>query len=324
VAAHAAETKARQPVAEVNGEAISAEEFDRVLGNKTAQLEEQVYNLKRQELDNLIAQKLLAQEAAKRKLSVTELLDEEVTSKVGLITEQEIDAFYRLNKGALQGDEATVRPQVRAFLQQQKLNASRSLYIKSLQSAAKIIVRLEPPNVYRMQVSVDGAPWRGAAKAAVTLVEFSDFHCPFCKQSQATLKQLLDQYAGKVKFVYRDFPIEAIHPGAQRASEAARCANDQRKFWEFHDLLFANAPAPDEFKRYAQQVGLDVTKFESCLSSRTHNAGVQKDIDEGKALGITGTPAFFINGRLLAGAQPLDAFARVIDDELARAASAAP
>ncbi|HXK29813.1 MAG: hypothetical protein A3H27_18140 [Acidobacteria bacterium RIFCSPLOWO2_02_FULL_59_13] len=325
LAAFAAETKARAPVAEVNGEPITAEEFDRVLGAKTAQLEEQVYNLKRQELDNLISQKLLAQEAAKRKISVTELLDQEVTSKVGLVTEQEIDAFYRINKSGLQGDEATVRQQIRAFLQQQKLNASRSLYLKSLQSQARITVRLEPPTAGRKQVSVDGAPWRGAAKAAVTLVEFSDFHCPFCKQSQATLKQLLEQYAGKVKFVYRDFPIESIHPGAQRASEAARCAHDQGKFWEFHDLLFANSPqsAPDDLKRYARQVGLDLARFEGCLSSGIHKATVQNDLADGARLGITGTPAFFINGRPLQGAQPLETFTRVIDEELARAAQSA-
>jgi protein-disulfide isomerase len=312
-----AELQTALPLAEVNGEAISGEALERALAGKLVQLEEQIYNLKRQELDNLIAQKLLAQEAAKRNLSVTELLDEEVTSKVGLVMEQEIDAFYRLNKSALQGSETTVRPQIRAFLQQQKLNASRSIYLNSLRSRAQITVRLERP-VGRMQVSVEGAPWRGPANAAVTLVEFSDFHCPFCKQSQATLKQLFAQYAGKVKFVYRDFPLESIHPGAQRAAEAARCAHDQGKFWEFHDLLFANSPqsAPDDLKRYAQHVGLDIAKFEQCLSRGIHRATVQNDLADGARLDITGTPAFFINGRPLQGAQPLENFTKVIDEEL--------
>lgn len=325
VAAFAAETKARVPVAEINGEPITAEEFDRALGVKAAQLEEQLYNLKRQELDNLISQKLLAQEAAKRKLSVTALLDQEVTSKIGLVTEFEIDSFYQANKSSFPGDEATARPQIRAFLQQQKLNAGRSLFLKSLRSEAKITVRLEPPETTRVQVSVGGAPLRGAPAAPVMIVEFSDFECPFCKQAHATLAQVMERYNDKVKLAYRDFPLESIHPQARRAAEAARCANEQRKFWEYHDILFKESPrlSPDDLKKYAAQVGLDAAKFETCLSSETHKAAVQKDMDEGTKLGITGTPAFFINGRPLIGAQPLEAFARVIDDELARAARSA-
>jgi protein-disulfide isomerase len=325
VAAHAAETRARAPVAVIDGEPISAEEFDRVLGAKAAQLEEQLYNLKREELDNLISQKLLAREAAKRNLSVSALLDHEVTSKIGLVTEHEIDAFYQVNKSSFQGDEATARPQIRAFLQQQKLNAGRSLYLKSLRSAAKITIRLQPPETARVQVSIDGAPLRGLPTAPVTIVEFSDFHCPFCKRVISTLAQLESQYGEKMKLVFRDFPIESLHPGASKSHEAARCANDQGKFWEYHDMLFTHSPklAPDDLKRYAGQVGLDAAKFETCLSSGTHSAAVQKDLEEGKRLGITGTPAFFINGRPLSGAQPLDAFARVIDEELARAATTA-
>ena len=133
--------------------------------------------------------------------------------------------------------------------------------------------------------------------------------------------QLLEKYAGKVKLVYRDFPLESIHPQARRAAEAARCANDQGKFWDYYDTLFTESPklAPDDLKRYAAQAGIDVKKFDDCLSGGVHKTALQKDIDEGTRLGVSGTPAFFINGRLLTGAQPLEAFARIIDDELARA-----
>jgi protein-disulfide isomerase len=136
---------------------------------------------------------------------------------------------------------------------------------------------------------------------------------------QATLKQLLERYPGKVKLVYRDFPLDSLHPLARRASEAARCANDQRKFWEYHDAVFSHFPqaSPEDLKTYADEVGLDVAKFESCLSDGVHKAAVQRDIDEGTRLGVTGTPAFFINGRLLSGAQPLEAFVKVIEEELA-------
>jgi protein-disulfide isomerase len=305
-------------LAEVNGEAITATDVERALGAKLSKLEEQIYNLKRQELDSLIAQRLLAQEAARRGISVTALVDAEVTAKVGLVTEQEVDAFFQANKARLQGDEASVRENLRAHLQQQKLTIRRQRFVESLRSQAKVVVRLQAPAVVRVAVSTEGAPIRGAAEAPVTLVEFSDFHCPFCNRAQATLKQVLERYPDKVKLVYRDFPLDRLHPRARPAAEAARCAHDQGKFWEYHDLLYANTPraASEDLRRYAQQVGLNVAKFEQCVSSGVHKAAVQRDIDEGGRLGVTGTPAFFINGRPLEGAQPLEAFVRLIEEEL--------
>lgn len=310
---------ATDPLAEVNGEVITAGDLDQALGARLRQLEEQMYDLKRRELDTLIAERLLAQEAARRGTSVGTMLDAEVTSKVGLVTEQEIEAFYQTNKARLRGEETALRPQIRAYLQQQKLAAQRERFVESLRSQAKVLVRLQPPPVVRLDVPISGAPIRGAANAPVTLVEFSDFHCPFCKQVLPTLTQLLARYPGKVRLVFRDFPIDSLHPQARRAAEAARCAQDQGKFWEYHDLLFANAPqaSPEELGRFAQQVGLDLAKFEPCLSGGLHRAAVQRDIDEGTRLGVDGTPAFFINGRPLSGAQPLEAFVQVIEEEVA-------
>jgi protein-disulfide isomerase len=308
-----------EPLAEVNGETITAEELDRALGAKLAKLEEQIYDLKRRELDSLIEQRLFAQEAAKRKLSVAALLDAEVTAKVGLVTEKEIEDFYQANKSRMRGDDTDIRQKIRAFLQQQKLNARREAFVESLRSEGRVVVRLQPTAAIRVQVSTEGAPVRGAADAPVTIVEFSDFECPFCKQTNPTLKQLLERYPGKVRLAYRDFPLDSIHPQARRAAEAARCAQDQGKFWEYHDVLFTQSPqlALEDLRRYAGQVGLDVTKFDGCLAAGVHKAAVQRDLDEGNRLGVTGTPAFFINGRTLTGAQPLEAFTRLIEQELA-------
>jgi len=318
-----AQSSVSEPLAEVNGGTITSEELNRALGARLSQLEEQIYNLKSRELDALIAQRLLAQEAAKRGISVPTLLDAEVTAKVGLVTEKEIEDFYQANKARIRGDEADTRQKIRAFLQQQKLVAQREFFVQSLRSQGKVVVHLQPPPVIRVDVAVESAPVRGAAEAPVTLVEFSDFECPFCKQTQAILKQLLERYPGKLRLAYRDFPLEAIHPQARRAAEATRCAQDEGKFWDYHDILFTEAPklAADDLKRYAAQVGLDVIKFEACLAHGVHKAAVQHDIDDGNRLGITGTPAFFINGRPLQGAQPLEAFTRVIEDELTRLAA---
>jgi protein-disulfide isomerase len=311
-------------LAEVDGAPITSEEVEKPLAGQLSKLEEQIYTLKRQKLDALINDKLLEKEAAKHKVTVPQLIDAEVKSKVSLVTEQEIERFYQDNKAQIKGDDPQVREKIRAYLQNQKLAAKREEFLKSLRSQAKIVDNLKPPPVIRAEVSIEGAPFRGAPDAPVTLVEFSDFECPFCKRAHPTLTQVLEKYSGKVRLVYRDFPLESIHPQARRAAEAARCAEDQGKFWDYYDVLFKESPklSADDLKRYATQVGLDGTKFDSCVAGGVHKGTVQRDLEEGNRLGITGTPAFFINGRLISGAQPFDAFARVIDDELTRLAAA--
>jgi protein-disulfide isomerase len=310
-----------EAVAEVDGVAISSEEVEKSLAPQLSKLEEQIYNLKRQKVDALINERLLEKEAAKRGLSVPALLDAEVTSKVGLVTEQEIESFYQANKAQIKAEEAQVREQIRSYLQNQKLQTRREAFLESLRSQAKVVVNLKPPPVLRVDVKSDGAPFKGKANAPVTIVEFTDFHCPFCKAALPTLTQIESRYGDKVRIVFRDFPIDSLHPGARKGHEAARCANEQGKFWPYHDKLFANAPkaSPEDLKTYAKEVGLNVAAFEKCFSSGKHQGAVQKDVEEGNRVGVTGTPAFFINGRMVSGAQPLDAFARVIDDELAHA-----
>ncbi len=313
------------PLAEVNGETVTAEDLDHALGVKLTKLQEQLYSLKRAELDAQIAQRLLAQEAAKRGVSVATLLDAEVTAKVGLVTETEIESMYQENRSRLQGNEAENREKIRASLQQRKLAAQRAQFVQVLRAQGTVVDRLQPPPVVRVQVSTDGAPIRGTADAPVTLVEFSDFHCPFCKRVQPTLTQVLEKYPGKVRLLFRHLPLDALHPQARSAAEASWCAQDQGKFWEYHDVLFEQAPkaAEDDLKHYAEQVGLNSEKFVSCLSQNVHHDAVQRDIDEVTKLGMSGTPAFFINGRPLSGAQPMEKFVQVIDDELVRGAAGA-
>lgn len=314
-----AEATSSDLLAKVNGEVISSEDLDHALGVKLIQLQEQLFKLKRSELDAQIEQRLLDQEAAKRGVAVAALLDTEVTAKITLVTEAEIDAAYQANKARFVGSETLIREKLRAMLQQQKLTAQRKAFVASLRSQATIVDRLQPPSVMRLPVSIEGSPVLGEGEAPVTLVEFSDFHCPYCKRVEDTLKALLTQYGTKVKLVYRQFPIQGLHPQARRAAEASLCAHDQGKFWEYHDILFEQSPkaADDDLKSYAEQVGLDSKKFSSCLFRSVHHETVQRDLDEGNRLGLEGTPAFFINGRFINGAQPLEKFVQIIDQELA-------
>jgi protein-disulfide isomerase len=305
-------------LAEVDGVPITKEEIEKALAVQLSKLEEQIYTLKQRRLDAMIVERLIAKEAAKRGVSETAILDAEVTSKVGLVTEQEIDAFYQANN-LLKDDDATRREQVRSRLQSQKIAAQREAFVKMLRSQAKVAVYLTPPPVHRIQVNVDGAPFVGATVAPVTIVEFSDFHCPFCQRAEDTIGQILSRYGDRVRLIWRDYPIDNLHPQSRQAHEAARCASDQGKFWPYHKALFAGPPKPpDQLPAVAQETGLDMASFKACVASGKHQAEVQKDVEEGKRLDVTGTPTFFINGRVLAGAQPLEAFVRVIDDELAR------
>jgi len=171
----------------------------------------------------------------------------------------------------------------------------------------------------RYSIDVAGAPRKGNAKAAVTIVEFSDFQCPFCARVEPTLDQIEKAYGDKVQVVFKHLPLR-IHPKAPAAHAAAEAAHQQGKFWEMHDLIFShqNEMSPETYEKYAQQIGLDVDRFRKDVASPKVRERVQSDSDQAAKLGVTGTPAFFVNGRFLSGAQPLPSFKRIIDEEIAK------
>jgi protein-disulfide isomerase len=170
----------------------------------------------------------------------------------------------------------------------------------------------------RYEISLAGAPIRGSESAAVTVVEFSDFQCPFCKRVTPTLDQILNEYGGRVRIAFKHLPLD-IHPMAMAAHIAAEAANRQGKFWEMYQRIFANQQdlAPATFTRYARELGLDVVRFERDVASSEVRARVDADKELADSLEVTGTPGFFVNGRFLSGAQPFESFKRLIDAELA-------
>ena len=308
-------------VARVDGEAITAAELDRHLGVEADRLFQQLHEMRRSRLDSLIADRLVAREASKRGVSVDELMRTEVLSKVAPVTDAEVDGFYETNRARLP-DQPNIKDQIRAFLGSQRLNARQEEFIGSLRAAAKVSVSLDEPPLIRHSVSSEGAAARGPANAPVTIVEFSDFHCPFCRRVQPTLRDVLARYPNQVRLVYRDLPLDSLHPQARRSARAARCAGDQGKFWEYHDALYEGpSDASDAtLQAAAAKVGLDASTFSSCLASEKHAEAVERDVEEATRLGAQGTPAFFVNGRFLNGAQPLEAFVDIIEDELRRGA----
>jgi protein-disulfide isomerase/Tfp pilus assembly protein PilF len=200
--------------------------------------------------------------------------------------------------------------------QETRLPQTRQEYLKHLGTRAAVAEPLQPTKI---EVSVDPARLRGSPHAPVMLVEFSDFQCPFCRKVQPTLKSLLSKYEGRVSLAYRDFPLRGMHGQAELGAESSRCAGEQEKFWEYHDLLFEN---PDKLNRsglldLARSAKLDERQFDSCLSSGKYRAQVEQDLQDGLRAGVMGTPGIFVNGILLSGAQPEDAFEKVIESELA-------
>ena len=314
--------KKKEPgvAARVGDRVVTFEELEKALAPQLARLEEEKYKLMESKLEELIAERLLAREAKRRGVKVEDLLKAEISSKVPEVTEAEVTSFITQNKGRLREETAELRLKVRDYLREQKEAQQQHAFVTSLEQSAKVQRFLEEPEPTRVTVKAEGAFAKGPKDAPITIIEFSDFQCPFCRNVVATVKEVMREYPTTVRWAFRDFPIASLHPKAPKAAEAARCAGEQGRFWEYHDVLFDSQAqaAAEDFKRYADQLKLEPKSFASCLDSGRQKVAVQSDVEEGARLGITGTPTFFINGRMLVGAQPLETFRKIIEAELHR------
>lgn len=302
-------------IATVNGQPIYEEELMSVAGPSLLEIRNQEYKLKSDALDKLVLKKLLENEAQKRGLTAEELLEKEVDSKVAEPSDDEARGYYLAGKDATTLPFDQIKSQVKRLLRATEIQQAREKYAGSLRAKADIRVLLRPP---KLEIGYDATRVRGDAKAAVTIIEFADFQCPYCKSVQATLNSLLIKYQGQVKLAYRDFPLRALHSQAQIAAEAGRCAGEQGKFWEYHDALFADQSklSQSDLLETAGKLGLKEKALESCLSSGRFKGQIEQDVEEGTRAGVEGTPGFFINGVFLDGAKPPAEFERIIDREL--------
>lgn len=306
----------REPVAVVAGEAIYEEDLLPLIQGQMQQIRQQEYQVKSQALEDLVNQKLLEAAAAKRGITPSELLQQETDAKVGPTTDAEVEAVYTAQKDRINRPLAEVKEQIQQMLRQAKVEQAREAYFRSLRAAADVAIRLRAPKI---EVSYDPARVRGDPNAPITIVEFSDFQCPFCQRAHPVVKELLSKYPGQVKLAYRDFPLRQIHPQADAAAEAARCAGEQGKFWQFHDRLFETNRPLDlaAFADHAATIGLDQPKFVDCLAADKFQAQIEQDLQDGTRAGVNGTPGFFINGVAVTGAQPLAVFEKVVEEEMA-------
>jgi protein-disulfide isomerase len=310
-------------VATVGGTRITLSEVDaRALTIPAANfgslsLAQALYEARRAMLDEIVGNRLIDADAKTRGVDRDALVQQEITAKVAQPTDHEVAEWYKINQQRVQGASLEqVAAPIRSLLLQERTAAARRSYVDRLKASTPVAITLDPP---RVAVSDAGRPSKGPAKAPVQIIEFSDFECPFCFRVNPTVAEVLSTYGERVRLVYRHLPLPN-HPNARPAAEASACANEQGRFWEYHDRLFANQSkltAPD-LKQHAADLGLDATKFNACVDSRKFQKDVDADLDTAQLLGVSGTPHFFINGRPLSGAQPLESFKAIIDEELAR------
>ncbi len=309
-------------VARVGDVEISQSELDAYIREELFQRETRggnagrVYDLRRRYLTQMVDERVVKAEAGRRGLEPEEMLRAEFATIE--VSDDDVKAFYDQNAERMGGKPfEEVKDRLREYLQYQEQPA----VMASLREGAGAEILLEPA---RFDVAADG-PAKGPADARVTIVEFSDFQCPYCERATSVIAEISERYPEDVRIVYRHLPLDNIHPRARPAAEASACAQDQDRFWDYHDKLFAGRRALEDadLARYAQEIGLDTEAFQACLADGRFREKVEADASAAEAIGITGTPAFLVNGILLTGVRPIEEFVALIDGELAREQPAA-
>jgi predicted DsbA family dithiol-disulfide isomerase len=302
-------------LAEVNGRQIKESDVDALFPAQIMPLREQLYAVRKVALENLIITTLLELEAGSQKTSL-EGLRKKLSEGSVQVTSDQIENAYTENLsalGAMSPDEAKER--LRLDLE---VRARIQLFrdaLEELRRKARVEVFLEEPRLPRLQHDAS-TPMIGSSNAAVTIVEFADFECPYCRESQAVIKKVIDEYQSDVRLIFKHLPLD-IHSQANTASRAAFCAGEQNLFWQYHDALFASRDLdPQGLGKIASRLGLSEPKFQFCLKSDASRDAIMRDKAEAARLGITSTPTFIVNGKLVRGVMDINAFRTLIGQEL--------
>jgi protein-disulfide isomerase len=301
----------RQVVARVSGADLTLSDLQQDEGGKLLQAEYQYYLNERKALEELIDNRLLGDEARKKNIPLEQLLETEVYKGVKDPTEDQLEVYYE----GLDTQEPykSVREDVLQHIRELRRTKARAAYVEQLRKEAKINVMLMPPSA---QVDVSKAYARGSDSAPVVLVEFADYQCPYCQKVNPQIQQLKKEYGDNLTVIFKDFPLP-MHHGSEKAAEASRCAGEQGKFWEYHDVLFYSKLLDvDALKEHARVLKLDGDRFDTCLDSGAETGAVKKDLDEAKSLGLTGTPSFFVNGHFFSGVVDYAALKDIVNQQL--------
>ena len=325
VSAGCAEAPPQQPapqrvqasvVAEVDGQPVTLDELEKGAGGQLLNLAIERQRILELTLERMLAAKVVALESKATGVNEARLIQENVFANLAPPTDAEVEAYFAAHPELAGQEKAKIAPQLRASLfNERRQNAYRE-YAARLRAKYGVKTMLEP---LRVAVDEAGSPVRGPGKAPVTLIEFSDFECPYCRTLARTLAGVTGRYGDRVRLVFRQFPIESIHKQAMGAAKASLCAADQGRFWEMHDLLFEGGGlAEADLLQKAARIGLQAGPFQACLASPATADRVRADVKAASALGLSSTPTLFVNGRPMLGAVPAAEIGRVIDDEIRR------
>lgn len=307
-------------LASVSNVEITQKQVDDSVASRIYPLQQQLYAIRKAALENLVIAKILESEAKARSVTVDELRRQLTAGEIS-VTRAQVEDAYAQNASffaSMSPDEA--RERLRLDLENQARMKHYRAGLEALRKKWNVAMSLAPPAF--VQELDDGlSPVKGSGKPAVTIVEFSDFECPFCGAVQKTLKQIMDQYGREVRLVFKHLPSEG-HRNSLPAARAAHCAAEQDRFWEFHDALFvARNLTPTTFTQIATELGLGLPKFQACLSAEQSRAAIVKDLETARIFRIESTPSFIINGKLVQGALSFADFQKIIEQELSQRTS---
>ncbi len=313
-------------ILEFKGGKVTGKDVNEMLGRDLNRMKEEVVEAYQQAARQMVMQKIIEAKAKEKNQTVNEFMS--TLPGTAAVTDAEIDAFFNsqpdLKKGVKDPRTGKVqkvsREDVARFLEAQGRRSAQQKFVETLMAEAEVKVKLELPPAAPVKVASSAKPAAmGDANAKVVIHEFSDFQCPFCSRAKGILSQIKQAYGDKVRIEFRHFPLDN-HPEAMPASVATVCANEQGKFWELHDKIFDNQREinGENIQKWAKELGLDMAKFDACKSGSEAQGIVTADMEEGRKAGVSSTPTFIVNGRLIAGAQPFEQFKSIIDAELSK------
>jgi len=312
IAADKSQADGAAVVAEIDGVKVTRAEFERSNLARLFQPRNTYFEAERKALDDYTSEYLLERQARKENLTVAELLDRHVNSKIAKDPSDEALRVYYEGVNTTEPYEA-VKDKIIESLRQNRIAKVKAAYLQSIRADAKVVVYLSAP---RAEVSIKDTPVRGPKNPKVLIIEYADYECPYCQQIQPALDKLEADFKGKVALAYKDVPLP-MHAHAAKAAEASHCAAAQGKYWEYHDVLSATKQLDlPQLKDHARGLGLNAAAFDKCLDSGEKAQIVKDYVTEATALGLQGTPSFFINGRFISGIQTYEKLREIVEEEL--------
>lgn len=306
--------------ASIGGEQILEKDLNAGIESDVYDAEMKVYEIKFGKLQAMLLEKFMNQDPNKKGLSNDEFLNKFIAKDVK-VTDAEIEKFIKERQIPKEQVNPEIKDRIRQYLEVESKKLAVDKWIADKTKKTPVEVYIYKPSRPVFDVPVKDAPFKGPADAKVTIVEYSDFQCPFCSKAAATVAEVEKKYGSKVKIVFKNYPLP-FHSQAKMAANAALCAKEQdpKLFWKMHDAMFADQTKldKDSLLASAKKIGLKEADFKSCLETDKYKMAIENDMGDGQKLGIKSTPTFFINGKLVSGAQPIEVFSEVIDEDLAK------